>query len=382
MSDAEVLFERRGKLGLVTLNRPRALNTLTIGMVRSIDWRLRAWADEAGVAAVVIRATGSRAFSAGGDIRALYELGTSGRYAEALSFWREEYILNTLIKEYPKPYIALIQGVVMGGGAGVAMHGSHRVAAGAIAFAMPEVGIGFFPDVGATFFLPRLPPGVGMWLALTGRQLGAADALALGVLTHHIPASRADGFIDALAGGEAPDTALSRLSANPGNAPVAALLPDIARLFAGDSVEAILAALDAEAADSTGPVADLAGEAAAAIRIKSPTSLKIAFAQMRLGAALDFRAAMRTEYRIAARIVRQHDLYEGIRATVIDKDNAPRWRPGKLGDVRRAEVEAYFAALPREEPLVFPELRPKREGAWALGAGDAANNNSAGGGSE
>src|SRR5438067_8655738 len=146
----DILFERRGKLGLITLNRPRALNTLTLDMVRALDAQLRVWASDAAIATVAIKGEGVRAFCAGGDIRALYDLGIAGRYDEALQFWREEYPLNTRIKEYPKPYVALLRGIVMGGGVGVSVHGSHRLALGDIAFAMPEVGIGLFPDVGAT----------------------------------------------------------------------------------------------------------------------------------------------------------------------------------------------------------------------------------------
>jgi len=349
MSDADILLEQRGRLGLVTLNRPRALNTLSLAMVRALDAQLEDWASDPAIAAVAIRGAGGRAFCAGGDIRALYDLGIAGRYVEALTFWREEYVLNTRIKAYPKPYVALIQGIVMGGGAGVSIHGSRRVAVGDIAFAMPEVGIGFFPDVGATYFLPRLPPGVGLCLALTGRQIGTADALALGLMTDAVAPDRVEAVIDALAAGTPVDVALAAEAVDPGPSALAAQLPDIARLFAGESVAAVLAALDAEAAG--GPAADLARHAAAAIRTKSPASLRVAFEQMRRGAALDFRAAMRTEYRIVSRWVEHPDLYEGIRAVVIEKDNAPRWRPATLGEVGDAAVEAYFAPLAEELEL-------------------------------
>jgi len=338
---SDILFERRGKLGLVKLNRPRALNTLTLDMVRALDAQLRVWATDPGIATVAIAGEGTRAFCAGGDIRALYDLGVAGKYDEALQFWREEYPLNTRIKEFPKPYVALLRGIVMGGGVGVSVHGSHRVALGDIAFAMPEVGIGFFPDVGATYFLPRLPPGVGLWLALTGRQLGAADALALGILTHHVPAERFDAIIAMLADGTHPDKALTAFRSDPGHAAVRDLQQPIARLFSRADVEDVLAALDAEAGRPA--LGAFAREAAEQIRLKSPTSLKIAFAQVRQGRSLDFRAAMRTEFRIAARIVRGHDLYEGIRAVVVDKDNAPRWHPATLAGVSEADVAAYFA---------------------------------------
>jgi enoyl-CoA hydratase len=237
--------------------------------------------------------------------------------------------------------VALIAGIVMGGGVGVSIHGSHRVGLDEIGFAMPEVGIGFFPDVGATHFLPRMPPGVGMWLALTGTRLATADALALGLLTHAAPKARKDEIIAALASGEHPDAALQRFRTDVGQAPIRARLKSIARLFAGSSVEAIVAGLEREATD--GRDADIAAKARDSIRQKSPTSLKIAFEQLRRGRTLDFRGAMRTEFRIASRIVRSHDLYEGIRAVVVDKDNKPEWRPASLAEVTAAEVEAYFA---------------------------------------
>src|SRR5882762_7886928 len=177
MDSPDILFERRGVAGIVTLNRPKALNAVTHDMVRALARQLDAWADDAAVTRVVITAAGERAFSAGGDIRALYELGRAGRQTEMLTFWREEYPLNAMIKRYPKPYVALIDGIVMGGGVGVSVHGSHRVAGDKFLFAMPEVGIGFFPDVGGTWFLPRMPGELGAWCALTGERLGAADGI-------------------------------------------------------------------------------------------------------------------------------------------------------------------------------------------------------------
>src|SRR5437667_10820424 len=176
-STPEILFERRGAAGIITLNRPKALNAVTHDMVRALARQLTEWQHDGAVTRVVITAAGERAFSAGGDIRALYELGRAGRQAEMLPFWRDEYTLNAYIKNCPKPYVALIDGIVMGGGVGVSIHGSHRVAGGKFQFAMPEVGIGFFPDVGATWLLPRMPGETGTYSALSGERLGAADAL-------------------------------------------------------------------------------------------------------------------------------------------------------------------------------------------------------------
>src|SRR3954467_3819451 len=190
MESSDIVFERRGAAGIVTLNRPKALNAVTHEMVRALARQLRAWESDVAVTRVIIRAAGTRAFSAGGDIRALYELGRAGRQAEALTFWRDEYPLNALIKRYPKPYIALIDGIVMGGGVGVSVHGSHRVAGDRFLFAMPEVGIGFFPDVGGTWFLPRMPGELGTYCALTGERLKNADAVPFGIATHYVRSSR------------------------------------------------------------------------------------------------------------------------------------------------------------------------------------------------
>src|SRR5256885_13977954 len=200
MESSDIVFERRGAAGIVTLNRPKALNAVTHDMVRALARQLAAWANDGAVTRVVITAAGERAFSAGGDIRALYELGRAGRQAEMLTFWRDEYPLNAMIKRSPKPYVALIDGIVMGGGVGVSVHGSHRVAGDRFSFAMPEVGIGFFPDVGATWFLPRMPGELGAYCALTGERLGAADAVAAGLATHRVASSRLGDLADALCG--------------------------------------------------------------------------------------------------------------------------------------------------------------------------------------
>ena len=347
----DILFERRGAAGIVILNRPHALNAVTLGMVEALALQLTAWEGDAAVTRVVVTAAGGRAFSAGGDLRALFDAGSAGRYREALAYWRTEYALNALIKRYRKPYVALIDGIVMGGGAGISVHGSHRVAGDGFAFAMPEVGIGFIPDVGATWFLPRLPGEFGLYCALTGERLGPADAVAAGVATHRIASAR---FSDLLAGlyGNVPVDALLRAFAEPaGEGPLSGRRLLIDRLFAGDTVEGILAALDVEAAGS-GPDADFARLTAATIRLKSPTSLKITLAQLRRGRTLDFAECMRIEFRIVSRLMRGHDLYEGIRSVIIDKDQAPRWQPASLAAVGAAEVEQYFA--PQADELALP----------------------------
>src|SRR3954470_9948562 len=241
---SEILFERRGAAGIVTLNRPKALNAVTHDMVRALARQLEAWANDPAVTRVVITAAGERAFSAGGDIRALYELGRAGRQAEALTFWRDEYPLNALIKRYPKPYVALIDGIVMGGGVGVSVHGSHRVAGDKFLFAMPEVGIGFFPDVGATYALPRLPGRTGTYLALTGERVRTADALALGLATHAVPSAGLAALREALCAGEPVEEALAAASRAPGAAPLARERLVIDACFSGASVAEILERLD------------------------------------------------------------------------------------------------------------------------------------------
>jgi enoyl-CoA hydratase len=345
--DSEILFERRGAAGIVTLNRPRTLNAVTHAMVRALAKQLARWADDPAVTRVIVTALGDRAFSAGGDIRALYELGCAGRQAEALRFWREEYTLNTFIKRYPKPYVALIDGIVMGGGVGISIHGSHRVAGDKFQFAMPEVGIGFFPDVGATWFLPRMPGRLGMYCGLTGERLRGADALAAGVATHHVRSDRFDDLADALCGTVSVDAILGAFSEPAGEGALARRRGVIDRTFAGGSVDDILTKLDAEATRAD-EASEWARSVAATIRSKSPTSLKVARQQVERGEHWSFEACMQAEFRIVSRIVYGHDFYEGVRAVIIDKDNTPRWQPSTLAEITNDDIEKYFAPLADE----------------------------------
>ncbi len=338
MTSGDILFERRGVAGLVTLNRPQALNAVSLAMVRALTRQLAEWETDPDIARVLVTSNDTRAFSAGGDLRALHDLGRAGRYEEALGYFREEYALNARIKGYRKPYVSLIDGIVMGGGVGISVHGSHRVAGDKFMFAMPEVSIGFFPDVGATFFLPRLPAAFGIYCALTGERLDAADAVAAGVATHRVPSAQFPDLIETLCRAVPLDASLAACARSAAHGPVVSHRTAIETLFTGEQVEDILAALDAAGA-------------AALIRTKSPTSLKIALAQMRRGSALDFAECMRTEFRIVSRVVRGHDFYEGIRAVIIDKDQAPRWQPSTLAAVSAAEVERHFAPLASELEL-------------------------------
>lgn len=340
----DIICEKRGAAGLVILNRPQALNALNLTMVRGLASALDRWAVDPGIRNVVVMGAGEKAFCAGGDIRALHDLGRTGAHEEALAFWREEYELNIRIKTYPKPYIALVDGIVMGGGVGVSLHGSHRVAGDKYVFAMPEVGIGFFPDVGATYALPRLHGRMGEYLALTGARIKAADAVALGLATAYVPSERMDALRDDLLKGEAPADAISRHNANAGLPPLRneeALIEDA---FGQDTIGGIFKTLERLARESR-----FAADTLAIMRTKSPTSLAIAHEQMHIGPSLDFVAAMNMEFRIVSRIIGGHDFYEGVRAVIIDKDQKPVWSPAHIEAVKPQDIAAYFAPLPGGE---------------------------------
>jgi enoyl-CoA hydratase len=339
--EPHVLFEKRGAAGLITLNRPKALNALTHGICLSMTMQLRAWAVQDDVKVVVIQGSGERAFCAGGDIRSLYESGVN-KTPYALGFYRDEYVLNALIKHYPKPYVALINGIVMGGGVGVSVHGSHRIANETTTFAMPETGIGLFPDVGGSYFLPRMEGRIGMYLALTGARLKTVDTLYSGVATHFVPGADWPALIADLAAGKSADRVVDRKGEDLPSGFLADHRASIDKIFAQNSVEEILAALDA---DHT----DWSRDTAKTIRAKSPTATKIAFRQVREGAKLDFDDCMKMEWRMVNRVVAGHDFYEGVRATIIDKDGIPKWMPPTLPEVSDADVNAYFTPLDGKE---------------------------------
>jgi len=339
--EPHVLFEKRGAVGLITLNRPKALNALTHGMCLQMSTQLHAWAGQDDVKCVVVRGAGDRAFCAGGDIRSLYESGIN-KSPYALNFYRDEYVLDAAIKHYPKPYVALINGIVMGGGVGVSVHGSHRIASETTTFAMPETGIGLFPDVGGSYFLPRMQGAIGLYLALTGARLRTVDTLYSGVATHFVPAKDWDALIADLAAGKAIDRVIERKGEDLPAGFLAEHRAQIDNIFTRDSVEEILAALDA---DHT----DWSRDTAKTIRAKSPTSTKVTFRQLREGAKLGFDDCMKMEYRMVHRIVAGHDFYEGVRATIIDKAGTPKWNPSDLSAVSDADVDAYFAPVGEKE---------------------------------
>lgn len=336
----EIRFERIGRLGVVTLDRPKALNALTLGMIRGLDPALSTWAHDHGVEAVVIRGAGEKAFCAGGDVRAVYEAGRRGTDVLTYEFFYEEYRLNRRIHRFPKPYIALIDGIAMGGGLGLSVHGRYRVVTERSTLAMPETAIGLFPDVGGSWFLDRAPGRIGTYLALTGARIKAADAIFAGLATHFVPAADLPALFDALAH-TAPEAALHRFAADPGPAPLAGLQPHIDRAFAGASVEAILAALGEEGAWGAQVATDL--------RAKSPTSLKATLALLRRHHRHEIEDCLRGEFRLVQRFMAGHDFYEGIRAVLVDKDHAPKWRPASLADVSDGAIAAMFAPLDTEE---------------------------------
>ena len=352
--DGEILIGQEGGLATLIINRPRALNALTLDNYRRIDPTMRAWAADPSVHAVVIRGAGDRAFCAGGDVRAVYEAGLGiGDDPELPAvFFREEYELIRFIHHFPKPYIAIIDGITMGGGAGISVNGGYRIATERTLFAMPETGIGLFPDVGATRFLNSCPGQIGRYLGLTGARLHAADTLYCGFATHIVPYQRVSELIAALGGiiwepeserGQI-DALLAHFAATPDPAPLAALRPSIDRCFAGGTIEEILDALVAEAA-AGGVHAGWAAETRAGLLAKSPTSLKITLRQLTVGSAYDLDAALALEYRLTQHVMAAHDFYEGVRATLIDKDQQPRWQPATLVEVTDDVVDTYFAPI-------------------------------------
>ena len=355
----EILLGREGGLATLTINRPRALNALTLDNYRRFAPALRAWAADPLVHAVVVCGAGERAFCAGGDVRAVYEAGRgiSGDPDLPAVFFREEYELIREIHRFPKPYLAVIDGITMGGGAGISVNGAYRVATERTLFAMPETAIGLFPDVGATRFLNRCPGHIGRYLGLTGARLKAADALYCGLATHFVPHERVEELIAALGGVERGhlETALSRFAVEPGPAPLAALRPAIDRCFAADTIEEVLGALDAEAA-AGGEWAGWAHDMRDSLLTKSPTSLKITLRQLQLGRGYDLEAALVLEYRLTQHVMAAHDFYEGVRAMLIDKGQTPRWRPATLAEVGDAMVADYFTSIGDRE-LRFAQAR-------------------------
>ncbi len=341
--DDDILFEVEGALGRVHLNAPATFNSLTREMCIAFRDRLVAWRDDCAIAAVLVTA-GERAFCAGGDIRRLYDIGRADPILGRTFFWHE-YRLDHAVHEFPKPYVALVDGIVMGGGVGISVHGSHRIVTENTTFAMPECGIGLFPDVGATEFLDRAPGALGVYLGLTGARLKAADAILAGFGTHFVPSARLDELATGLAGNlDAIDAYITGFAEDPGTPPLDEHRHLIDRHFTASSVADIIAGLDAE--DGYWAI-----ETADDLREKSPTSLCVTLRQLRDGRGLGFEAVMRLEYRMACAFLAGHDFFEGIRAAVIDKDRKPKWAPARLDEVDADAIAAYFAPVTPELDL-------------------------------
>ncbi|MBY4608126.1 enoyl-CoA hydratase/isomerase family protein [Rhizobium sp. 9T] len=350
MQDSEVIIERRGAAGIIRLNRPRALNSLTLAMIRTIAEALDGFARDADVATVVATGEGERGFCAGGDIRALHESTRAGD-GLAGTFWREEFRLNHQIAVYPKPYVALMDGITMGGGVGLSAHGRHRIVTERTRLAMPETGIGYVPDVGATWLLPRAPGEAGTWLGLTGLDIGAADAIHAGLADRHIASSRLGDVVETLSGlpsgsssGDV-DGVLQAFSEPSGESRLRQNAATIDRAFRFDGVEEILAALAEEQGE-------FAAETRRVLLTRSPTSLKLALRLLRAGRrSASLAECLGRELGACLQMLDNPDFFEGIRAAVIDKDRNPKWSPASVEAVEAAAVERFLK--PAEPPLLL-----------------------------
>lgn len=344
----DVLFEvmkgQDGHLGLIILNRPTVLNALNLEMILAIYAQLKEWAIDEDIKAVVIKSQGGRAFCAGGDLRLTYERCETHDVASR-DFFRDEYKLNRFIFHYPKPYISLLNGITMGGGVGISIHGSHRIATEHLLFAMPETGIGFFPDVGGTYFLPRLPNAIGFYLGLTGARLQSDDCVTLGIAQNKIPSHLLTEFLHALA--EQPFEGQA-------HATVSKIIQDfqvsvqpsfinehkktIDECFSQTTIEEILSKLEQAKQEFCNETRQL-------LIKKSPTSLKVSLKALQKGKDLNFDACMQQEYDLVCHFLKEHDFREGIRAIIIDKDQKPRWQPDRLAEISDAMVEKYFLSV-------------------------------------
>ena len=341
--EVEVITRVENGVGRITLNRPKAIHALNRGMCEAMIEAQLAWRGDDAVRSVLIDHAGERGFCAGGDIRMIAESG-AGDASEAKAFFKTEYQLNHLMFEYPKPITAVVDGIVMGGGVGISEPADVRIATERTTYAMPETGIGLFPDVGGGWFLPRLPGQTGVWLALTGARLKAADTVALGIHTHFVPSEGVEALkAELLAAPADPKAVADRAAGDAGPAPLDAHREAIDRLFAFDTVEEIFAALEADGSDWA--LAQLK-----TLKTKSPQSLKVSLRQIRTGAGLSsFAENMAMEYALGGRVVRSHDFQEGVRAVIVDKDNAPQWSPADLSGVSDEALDALFAPLPVDE---------------------------------
>jgi enoyl-CoA hydratase len=340
-SEPEVLLEQRDGLGLITLNRPKAINALNHSMALAITDALRTWAEDDAVRTVVVTGAGERGLCAGGDIVAIHADAKSGATSADSAtgrFWRDEYILNALIGRYPKPYVVIMDGIVMGGGVGLSGHGSHRIVTERSKIGMPEVGIGFVPDVGGTYLLARTPGEIGTHVGLTTARMSAGDAIAANFADYFVASEHLPALLETLRT-ESADIAIAKFATDAPDSALAAAQDWIDDCYGADSVEEIVARLQAHEAPD-------AQAAATEILAKSPVALKVTLRSLRAArTAPSLEAVLNEEYRVSIASLSSHDLVEGIRAQVIDKDRNPRWSPATLEAVTDAQVDAYFAEL-------------------------------------
>ncbi len=347
-----VQFAAAGSVGLITLNRTKALNALDQPMCLAIDAALKLWAKDDAITAVVVRGAGGRAFCSGGDVRLAREDGIAWKKGESdgrivREFFRDEYRMDRRIATFPKPYIALIDGITMGGGVGISVHGRYRLATATTVLAMPETQIGLFPDVGTSYVLSRLPGEVGIWAALTGARLNAADCKLLGIATHVVDHARLDDLVAALSSGADIDAAIARHAADPGQPTLPANRAMIDRCFAHGRMEDIMAALEAEGGA-------FAAETADTLRAMSPTSLKLTLKLIRKARTLDLDDCFRMDYRLSQSVLAGHDFYEGVRAQLVDKDRNPKWYPATLDAVDDSAIDSLFVT-PLHGDLTFED---------------------------
>lgn len=349
MTQPETLFAQGDGLATITLNRPQVLNALSPGQFGTLAAQLGEWATDDSVGAVLIEGAGERAFCAGGDIRAVWDARLRGDDAFNRRLFAEEYALDSRIHHFPKPYVSILDGIVMGGGAGVSVNGAFRIATERTLFAMPETAIGFFPDVGATHFLSRLPGWTGLYLGLTGARLGPADCLWAGLATHYVPAAGLEALRRdmkrAANSGDAHGAIQAVLAAahqSPGEGQLAGISHAIDCCFGRPDLDGIMAALEAENTEGSRKIL-------ASMRASAPLSLAVTYRQLTEGKWLAFDDCMRREYRLACRFLDGRNFYEGIRALVVDKDRQPRWSPTTLSEVTDVMVSAMFTSLGENE---------------------------------
>jgi enoyl-CoA hydratase len=349
----EVLIRREGRAGRITLNRPQALNALTLGMVREIWKAMLAWKDDADIELVLLDGAGDRALCAGGDVRWLYDSRSSGS-ADARTFWNEEYRLNALIARYPKPYVAFMDGIVMGGGIGLSAHGRHRIVTEKSQLAMPETSIGLIPDIGGTWLLSRAPAETGVYMGLTGERMRGAGTMFAGFADNFVPSDRLGDLAEALISTSASevDAVIKDHAGQPPASELAQKSETIQHAFRFDTVEEIRAEL--ERMDS-----DWARTRLAELATKSPLSLKLTLSAIRNARKLaSLEAALNVEYRLCVRLFEHGEFIEGVRALIVDKDRKPKWRPPRVEDVKSELVEEWLAPLPEGEEL---GLKPPAE---------------------